>query len=74
MFRRGKNKVSKKESEFDRYERMKKLEREAEMEKRKSEGLKKKGGRPKAISPSNGGKNWTKNYEQLLEDYDYDLI
>ncbi len=41
--------MSKKESEFDRYERMKKLEREADAEKRKSlGGDKKKSGRPRA--------------------------
>ena len=42
--------MSKKVSEFDRYERMRKLEKEAEAEKRKSgfEG-KKKSGRPKCV-------------------------
>lgn len=39
--------VSKKSSEFDRYDRMRKLQREAEVEKRKASGGKKKGGRPK---------------------------
>gem|GEM_PF-2656807 len=42
--------MSKKVSEFERYERMKKLEKETEIEKRKSEGgAKKKTGRPKQV-------------------------
>lgn len=63
--------MSKKESEFDRYERMKKLEREAEAEKRKTlGGIKKKGGRPKPVAV--GAKNLAKNYEDYLDDdYDY---
>ena len=40
--------MSKKQSEFDRYERQKKLEKEAEVEKRREMGLKKKSSRPKA--------------------------
>lgn len=64
--------MSKKESEFDRYERMKKREKEAEVEKRKAEGGKKKSGRPKAMGVNGSNKKWNGNYEQYLEDYDYD--
>lgn len=62
--------MSKKESEFDRYERMKKLEREAEMEKRKTSGAKKKSGRPKHDLMEDD-KDWTKNYEDYIDEYDY---
>lgn len=62
-------KVSKKESEFDRYERMRKLEREAEAEKRRACGeIKKKGGRPKHIMANTGSKNWAKEYEMAYEE------
>ncbi len=49
--------MSKKVSEFERYERMKKLEKEAEVEKRKSEGsgLKRKSGRMKQVVGSSKG-------------------
>ena len=60
--------MSKKVSEFDRYERMKKLEREAEVEKRKSMGdLKKKSGRPKPVMTHSGSKNWA-DYDEDEED------
>lgn len=63
--------MSKKESEFDRYERMKKLEREAEVEKKKAIGeIKKKGGRPKPIMVGTGSKNWYKDYD-LVYDEEY---
>lgn len=62
--------MSKKESEFDRYDRMKKLEREAEVEKRKALGeIKKKGGRPKILQSNCNPKNWNQNYETDIEDY-----
>lgn len=62
--------MSKKESEFDRYERMKKLEREAEAEKKKNTGeIKKKGGRPKPLTVGSM-RNWSKDYEDLVyEEY-----
>lgn len=65
--------MSKKESEFDRYERMKKLERKAEVEKKKTlEEIKKKGGRPKPVVSSCGSRNWVKDYELgTYDDYDY---
>lgn len=48
--------MSKKVSEFDRYERMKKLEKEAEVEKRKAEGTaRKKGGKHKVAVGSSRG-------------------
>ncbi|MBS4959456.1 MAG: hypothetical protein KHZ62_01365 [Clostridiales bacterium] len=63
--------MSKKESEFDRYERMRKLEREAEVEKRKNlaEG-KKRGGR---LKPSFAGntKNWARVYDEYGDDEYY---
>ncbi len=65
--------MSKKETEFDRFDRMKKLEREAEVEKRKTMDLltdqKKKGGRPK---PSGNAekKSWGKSLS-LAMDEDY---
>ncbi len=65
--------MSKKESEFDRFDRMKRLEKETEVQKRKSEGalsetVEKKGGKPKA----NLRKNWTHEYADDLEtEYDY---
>lgn len=57
--------MSKKESEFDRYERMRKLEREAEVEKRKNlaEG-KKRGGR---LKPSFAGN--TKIGPEFIDEY-----
>ena len=59
--------MSKKESEFDRYERMRKLEREAEAEKRKElEPTKKKGGRSKAFYTKGGQKNWVREYDTAL--------
>lgn len=62
--------MSKKESEFDRYDRMKKLEREAEVEKRKAlSEIKKKGGRPKILQSSYHSKNWQYDYETDMEDY-----
>lgn len=65
--------MSKKETEFDRVDRMKKLEREAEMEKRKSDdsfSKSKKGGRSKPFITSNKNEKslYTEEYE---EEYDY---
>ncbi len=58
--------MSKKETEFDRYERMKKLNKEAEVEKRKTLGLtitkNKKGGKPKPAVELKS-RNWTRDYE-----------
>lgn len=61
--------MSKKVSEFERYERMKKIEKEAEVEKRKSEGgEKKKAGRPKqVVGLGNRG-----DYRNLADYDDYD--
>lgn len=51
FFNRGRSKVSKKVSEFDRYERMRKMEKEAEAEKRREKGFeKKRSGRPKTAA------------------------
>jgi hypothetical protein len=61
--------VSKKVSEFERYERMKKIEKEAEVEKRKSEGAeKKKAGRPKQVV----GLGTKGDYRGLTDYDDYD--
>jgi len=58
--------VSKKVSEFERYERMKKIEKEAEVEKRKSEGgSKKKAGRPKQVVEMS-----SKGEHRNITDYD----
>lgn len=68
--------MSKKESEFDRYERMKKLEREVEVEKRKSlESIKKKGGRPKPIAAEccSGTKDWSKVYNMATDEEYIDI-
>ena len=65
--------MSKKETEFDRLDRMKKLEREAEITKRKNteEGISKKrtSGKPKTniMQPK---KNWAKDYDLALEEED----
>lgn len=58
--------MSKKESEFARYERMRKLEKEAEVEKRKALGIRKKGGRSKAFMMHTDDKDWMKGYEEDL--------
>jgi len=67
--------VSKKETEFDRYLRMKKREYEAEVEKRKSfkpNDSKRKSAKQKAASAVGvGNKNWLKDYS-LDYSYDYD--
>ncbi|MCJ7857104.1 hypothetical protein MUJ63_12485 [Lachnospiraceae bacterium NSJ-143] len=57
--------MSKKISEFDRYERMKKLEKEAEAEKRKSgfEG----GKRPKKNRPAMQGKCRIKDFDDYAD-------
>ena len=63
--------MSKKMSEFDRYDRMKRLEREAEAEKRKTEdGFRKKGGRPKGAFGSSG-KNKSRSL-LFMDEEDYD--
>jgi hypothetical protein len=64
--------VSKKTSEFERYDRMKKLQKEAEVEKRKSVGGRKKGGRPKMQEYDFGKGKF--RYEEDYEDYDEDLL
>lgn len=59
--------MSKKESEFDRYERMRKLEREAEAEKKRAYGgIKKKGGRPRQTLAES--KNWAREYELAYDE------
>ncbi len=61
--------MSKKETEFDRYDRMRKMQREAEVERKKSfDGSKKKGGRPKAITY---GRNKNIGYSLNYDDYEY---
>ena len=61
--------MSKKVSEFERYERMKKIEKEAEVEKRKAEGgAKKKAGRPKQVV----GLGARGDYRSLADYDDYD--
>lgn len=64
--------MSKKETEFDRYERMKKLEKEAEVEKRKLEGSvsKKKSGKPKLEADSKKQK-WSMAYNISVDDDEY---
>ena len=61
--------MSKKVSEFDRYERMRKLEKEAEAEKRKSafEG-KKKSGRPK-VGINGGLKHRMRDFDDYEDEY-----
>lgn len=63
-----------KETEFDRYERMKKLEKEAEVEKRKltEANEKKKGGRPKLGAGQK--KHWSQVYSLAMGDDDYEDI
>jgi len=68
--------VSKKETEFDRYERMKKLEREAEVAKRKladpDDENRKKGGKPK-MGKAPKKTNWNQSYAFAMgEDEFYD--
>lgn len=67
--------VSKKETEFDRYERMKRLQKEAEAQKRKemeSEiGKNKKKGRVKVSNNSSRKKDWTKDYETGFDEDEY---
>ena len=68
--------MSKKETEFDRIDRMRKMEKEAEITKRKNseEDLsKKKGaGKPKVNTASPKKKNWTKDYDDAMGDeYEY---
>lgn len=60
--------MSKKASEFERYDRMKKMEREAEVEKRKAAGGKKKSGRPKMEHEDPGAKVKTKFYDMEIEE------
>ncbi|NLJ88926.1 MAG: hypothetical protein GX327_09190 [Epulopiscium sp.] len=64
--------MSKKETEFDRYERMKKIQRE--IEKRKEKDLKAgKNNKKKRMSLSSSSsrkKDWTKYYEAGIDDYD----
>lgn len=61
--------MSKKETEFDRYERMKKLEKEAEVEKRKSEGSgnKKNTGKSK-LSADPKKQKWSMAYNISVDD------
>ena len=61
--------MSKKESEFDRYDRMRKMQKEAEVEKRKSfEEGRKRGGRPKVMAYGRN-RNICVNFD--YDDYDY---
>jgi len=70
--------VSKKETEFDRYERMKRLQKEAEAQKKKEVDLEisrsKKKGRVKVSNSGGRKKDWTKDYINGFgedeEDYD----
>ncbi|WP_058486244.1 hypothetical protein [Defluviitalea phaphyphila] len=66
--------VSKKETEFERYERMKKLQKEAEFQKRKEMelnlGKKKKKGRMKISNSRTRKKDWTREYEAGYYDED----
>lgn len=68
--------MSKKETEFDRYDRMKKIERESEFQKRKMAepskgGNDKKGGKPKSNN-SSFKKNRIKDYDMILdEEHEY---
>ncbi len=59
--------MSKKESEFDRYDRMRKLQKEAEAQKKRSEGEGRKKGRPK-MTNTFSGKHRLKSY--MLDDED----
>lgn len=66
--------MSKKETEFDRYERMKRLQKEAEIQKKKEMdsriGKNKKKGRVNLSSNGSRKKDWTKSYEAGIDDYD----
>lgn len=65
--------MSKKETEFDRIDRMKKMEREAELEKRKSGdafGKNKKGGRSKPFMASNKNEK-SLYFEEFEDEYNY---
>lgn len=68
--------MSKKETEFDRYDRMKKMERESEVQKRKNVetldlGKNKKGGKAKSENET-VKKRRVKDYAIVVEDeYDY---
>jgi len=67
--------VSKKETEFDRYERMKRLQKEAEAQKRKEmeleAGRNKKKGRVKLSSTTSRKKDWTRDYESGFDEDEY---
>lgn len=70
--------MSKKETEFDRYERMKRLQREAEAQRRKEMdveiGKNKKKGRVKLSNSSSRKKDWTKDYVAGFDEDEYDEI
>ncbi len=66
--------MSKKETEFDRYDRMKRLVREAEVQKRKNFGFSdnqklKKGGKPKSYDDVLN-KKWSGQFAELDEELD----
>ncbi|HOQ17078.1 MAG TPA: hypothetical protein PLC16_05885 [Defluviitaleaceae bacterium] len=67
--------MSKKETEFDRYERMKKIQREMEIQKRKEmddfrAGKNKKKKKMGFSENNTRRKDWTKYYEADMDDYD----
>ena len=67
--------MSKKESEFDRLDRMRKMEREAEVTKRKNNEDDSNKKRASGKNKANAGqvrKNWAKDYASAMEEnYDY---
>jgi len=67
--------VSKKETEFDRYERMKRLQKEAEAQKRKEmeleAGRNKKKGRVKLSNTTARKKDWTRDYEAGFDEDEF---
>jgi len=67
--------VSKKETEFERYERMQKLQKEAELTKRKVRGSELASMKKKTkVSGSSKNRNWTRDYELgILEEDEYIL-
>jgi len=65
--------VSKKETEFERYERMQKLQKEAELTKRKALGTEISSSKKKKRLKTGGGtknRNWTREYELGILDED----
>lgn len=62
--------MSKKETEFDRYERMVKLQRERDTERRKELYEEKKMENGSKIKHHNHQKKWIKIYQLGLDDYE----